>query len=237
MKNLVIIPAWNEAGSIEGVIAELRRSAPGFDFIVVNDGSTDDTAGKCRSLGATVLDLPVNLGIGGAVQTGYLYAFRNGYDTATQIDGDGQHPADALPAMLGRLQAEGADMVVGSRFIERKGFQSAPLRRIGIRFLSVWLKFLTGKAITDPTSGLRMVSRRLIRVFAEDYPNDYPEPESAVSALSLGAKIVEMPVEMRSRTAGMSSISMKRSLYYMVKVSIAMAVARFQNRKGKVVAK
>jgi glycosyltransferase involved in cell wall biosynthesis len=236
MKNLVIIPAWNEDKCIEGVISELRRDAPGFDFVIVNDGSTDSTEEACRRVGATVLDLPVNLGIGGAVQAGYLYAMRNGYDTATQLDGDGQHPASALPAMLERLRAESADMVIGSRFIEGKGFQSARLRRIGIRLLSLWMKVLTGKTITDPTSGLRMVSRRLIRVFAQDYPNDYPEPESAVNALSRGAKIVEAPVEMRERAAGTSSISMKRSFYYMVKVSIAMAVARFHNRKGKALA-
>lgn len=236
MKNLVIIPAWNEDKCIEGVISELRRDAPGFDFVIVNDGSTDSTAEACRRVGATVLDLPVNLGIGGAVQAGYLYAMRNGYDTATQLDGDGQHPASALPAMLERLRAESADMVIGSRFIEGKGFQSARLRRVGIRLLSLWMKVLTGKTITDPTSGLRMVSRRLIRVFAQDYPNDYPEPESTVNALSRGAKIVETPVEMRERAAGTSSISMKRSLYYMVKVSIAMAVARFHNRKGKALA-
>lgn len=233
MKNLVIIPAWNEAKSIEGVISELRREAPDFDFVIVNDGSSDETADVCRRVGATVLDLPVNLGIGGAVQVGYLYAMRNGYDTATQIDGDGQHPASALPAMLERLRAESADMVIGSRFIEGRGFQSARLRRVGIRFLSFLLRILTGKTITDPTSGLRMVSRRLICIFAKDYPNDYPEPESAVNALSHGAKIVETPVEMRERVAGASSISMKRSLYYMVKVSIAMAVARFHNRKAR----
>ena len=233
MKNLVIIPAWNEAESIEGVIAELRRDAPGFDFVVVNDGSTDSTSNVCRRLGATVLDLPVNLGIGGAVQTGYIYALRHGYDTATQLDGDGQHPASALPAMLECLRVEDADMVVGSRFIEKKGFQSVPLRRIGICFLSFWVKVLTGTTLTDTTSGLRMASRRLIRAFAEEYPNDYPEPESVVRALSLGAKIVEMSVEMRSRSAGQSSISMRKSLYYMVKVSAAMAMARFYNWKKK----
>lgn len=237
MKNLVIIPAWNEDQSIEGVIAELRREAPDFDFVVVNDGSTDRTGDVCRRLGATVLDLPVNLGIGGAVQAGYLYAFRNGYDTATQIDGDGQHPASALPSMLERLCADKADMVIGSRFIEHRGFQSAALRRVGIGFLSFWMRVLTGETISDPTSGLRMVSRRLIRVFAGDYPNDYPEPESAVLALTIGAKLVEFPVEMRERTAGTSSISMRRGLYYMVKVSIAMAVARFHNRKRKVLRK
>lgn len=230
MKNLVIIPAWNEAGSVGEVIAELQRDAKDFDFVVVNDGSTDGTADVCRNLGATVLDLPVNLGIGGAVQTGYIYALRNGYDTATQIDGDGQHPAAALPAMLERLKAENADMVIGSRFIERKGFQSEAVRRVGIRFISLLIRILTGMIITDPTSGLRMVSRRLIQSFAKDYPNDYPEPESAVRALALGTKVVEMPVEMRARTAGKSSISMRRSLYYMVKVSAAMVLARLLRR-------
>lgn len=230
MKNLVIIPAWNEAESIGGVIEDIRKGAPGFDFVVVSDGSTDGTSDVCRRLGAAVLDLPVNLGIGGAVQTGYIYALRNGYDTATQIDGDGQHPASALPAMLECLRREGADMVIGSRFIERRGFQSAAVRRIGIRFLSFLLRLLTGKVITDPTSGFRMASRGLIRTFAEDYPNDYPEPESAVRALALGAKVIETPVEMRPRTAGKSSISMRRSLYYMVKVSAAMVLARFRGR-------
>lgn len=230
MKNLVIIPAFNEADSIADVIEDLRLNAPGFDFIVVNDGSTDATSDVCRRLGASVLDLPVNLGIGGAVQTGYLYALRNGYDTATQMDGDGQHPAGALPSMLERLCGEGADMVIGSRFIEGKGFQSVAMRRIGIRFISALIKILTRHVVTDPTSGLRMVSRGLIRVFAEDYPNDYPEPESAVKALSLGAKVVEVPVEMRPRTAGKSSISMRRSIYYMIKVSAAMALVRMSSK-------
>ena len=228
MKNLVIIPAWNEADSIGTVVEDLRRNAPGFDFVVVNDGSLDDTAGVCRRLGVTVLDLPVNLGIGGAVQTGYLHALRHGYDTAVQLDGDGQHPAAALPAMLERLVRENADMVIGSRFIERKGFQSHPLRRLGIGYFTFLARLLTGRTVTDPTSGLRMVSRRLIRLFAHDYPNDYPEPESVVRALSLDdPKVVEIPVEMKPRAAGKSSISMRRSLFYMVKVTAAMILARF----------
>lgn len=228
MKHLVIIPAWNEADSIAAVISDLRRNAPGFDFVVVNDGSSDGTSDVCRSLGAPVLDLPVNLGIGGAVQTGYLYAFRNGYDTATQLDGDGQHPAAALPAMLELLRAENADMVIGSRFIDHKGFQSQALRRVGIGWFTCLGKVLTGRTITDPTSGLRMVSRRLIRAFALDYPPDYPEPESAIRAISMdGVKVVEIPVEMKPRLAGKSSISMRQSLFYMVKVSTAMALARF----------
>jgi len=228
VKNLVIIPAWNEAGSIQAVVEDLRKNAPDFDFVVVNDGSTDDTAGVCRRLGVTVLDLPVNLGIGGAVQTGYLYAFRHGYDTAVQLDGDGQHPASVLPLMLGQLIHDHADMVIGSRFIERKGFQSRPLRRLGIVYFSLLIRMLTGKRATDPTSGLRMVSRRLIRVFALDYPHDYPEPESAVRAFALdGTNVVEIPVVMKARTAGKSSISMRRSLFYMVKVTVAMLLARF----------
>lgn len=228
MKNLVIVPAWNEVESLERVVAALRRDAPGFDFVIVNDGSTDGTAALCRRNGWPLLDLPVNLGIGGAVQTGYRYAVRAGYDTATQFDGDGQHDAAALPAMLAALRRDGLDMVVGSRFIERKGFQSGALRRVGIRFLSRLVRVLTGRAITDPTSGFRMVSRRLAELFAEDYPNDYPEPESVVRALARGAKVAEIPVVMNERLAGTSSISMRRSVYYMVKVSFAMVVARLR---------
>ncbi|MBQ9727698.1 MAG: glycosyltransferase family 2 protein [Kiritimatiellae bacterium] len=228
MKNLVIVPAWNEVESLERVVAALRRDAPGFDFVIVNDGSTDGTAALCRRNGWPLLDLPVNLGIGGAVQTGYRYAVRAGYDTATQFDGDGQHDAAALPAMLAALRRDGLDMVVGSRFIERKGFQSGALRRVGIRFLSRLVRVLTGRAITDPTSGFRMVSRRLAELFAEDYPNDYPEPESVVRALARGAKVAEIPVVMNDRLAGTSSISMRRSVYYMVKVSFAMVVARLR---------
>ena len=228
MKNLVIVPAWNEAESLGRVVEALRRDAPGFDFVVVNDGSTDGTADLCRRNGWPLLDLPVNLGIGGAVQTGYRHALRAGYDTATQFDGDGQHDAAALPRMLEALESGGLDMVVGSRFIERRGFQSGALRRVGIRFFTWLVKVLTGRTVTDPTSGFRMVSRRLAGLFAEEYPNDYPEPESVVRALARGAKVAEIPVVMNERLAGRSSISMRRSVYYMVKVSFAMVVARLR---------
>lgn len=228
MRNLVIVPAWNEAESLERVADALRRHAPQFDFVVVNDGSTDGTADLCRRNGYPLLDLPVNLGIGGAVQTGYRYAVRAGYDTATQFDGDGQHDARALPRMLDALLAGGLDMVVGSRFIERQGFQSGALRRVGIRFFTWLIRVLTGRTVTDPTSGFRMVSRRLMADFADDYPNDYPEPESCVRALARGRTVAEIPVEMHERLAGKSSISMRRSVYYMVKVSFAMVVARLR---------
>lgn len=230
MKNLAIVPAWNEAECLERVVASLRRDAPGFDFVVVNDGSTDGTAELCRRNGWPVLDLPVNLGIGGAVQTGYRYALRAGFDTATQFDGDGQHDAAALPAMVAALERDGLDMVVGSRFLEGtgKGYRSGALRRIGIRFLSGLVRLLTGRTVTDPTSGLRTVARPLMELFAEDYPNDYPEPESVVRALARGAKVAEVPVVMKERLAGKSSISMRRSVYYMVKVSFAMVVARLR---------
>ena len=225
MRNLVVIPAWNEAESLERTIAELKREAPGFDFVVVNDGSTDGTAACCRRNGFPLLDLPVNLGIGGAVQTGYRYALREGYDTATQFDGDGQHDAAALPRMLRKMQDGNYDMVVGSRFIEKRGFQSGALRRVGIRFFVRLIRLLTGATVTDPTSGFRMVSRRLIADFAARYPNDYPEPESAVRALVRGRTVAEVPVEMRDRFAGRSSISLRRSVFYMVKVSFAVVLA------------
>ena len=179
MKNLIIIPAYNESGNIEKTIADIEKNAPGFDYVIINDCSTDNTLEICKKNHFSYLNLPVNLGIGGAVQTGYRYAYYNGYDTATQFDGDGQHDAAYLSSMLEKLQADECDMVIGSRFIEKEGFQSNAVRRVGIKWLSGLIKiFSGGKRITDPTSGMRMVSRNLMKLYAEDYPIDYPEPES-----------------------------------------------------------
>jgi hypothetical protein len=172
--------------------------------------------------------LPVNLGIGGAVQTGYRYAFYHGYDLAVQFDGDGQHDAKYLHLMATKLEESDSDMVIGSRFISKEGFQSSALRRVGIKFFTNLIKLLTGKVITDPTSGMRMVNRKLLQEFTEEYPKDYPEPESVVKILTKKYKVTEVPVIMNEREAGESSISMMNSVYYMIKVTIAIIIARLK---------
>lgn len=228
MKMLIIIPAFNEEGNLEKTIQDVHDHAPDFDYVIINDCSTDQTLEVCRNHGYSYLNLPINLGIGGAVQTGYRYALHHGYDIAVQFDGDGQHSAKYLDEMAKHLMETKSDMVIGSRFIEREGFQSSTLRRLGIRYFSFLIKLLTGKTITDPTSGMRMVNRRLLFQFTEDYPIDYPEPESVVTALSEKYKVTEIPVIMNEREEGVSSISMGKSLYYMIKVSCAILIARLK---------
>ena len=228
MKKLVIIPAYNEEGNLEKTIEDIKINAPDFDYIIVNDCSTDETLAMCRRHRYNYLNLPVNLGIGGAVQTGYRYAYYKGYDLAVQFDGDGQHDATYLQAMVEELLEKDADMVIGSRFIEKEGFQSSFLRRVGIKYFTFLIKILTGKRITDPTSGMRMVNRKLLKKFTENYPKDYPEPESVVEILSNKYKVVEIPVKMKERFEGVSSISsFRKSIYYMIKVSFAILIARF----------
>ena len=177
MKKLVIIPAYNEKDSIVNTVKDIKDNAQGFDYIVVNDCSTDNTYDVCVENGLKGSNLPLNLGIGGAVQTGYLYAFQNGYDIAVQFDGDGQHDAAYLNEMADYLVKNECDMVIGSRFIEKEGFQSSFIRRVGIKYFTFLIHLLTGKTITDPTSGMRMCNRRTIEMFAKEYPIDYPEPE------------------------------------------------------------
>lgn len=224
MKKLIIIPAYNESESIEGTIEHVLSQAGDFDYIIINDCSRDNTAQICLENGFHMLDLPVNLGIGGAVQTGYWYAFENGYDAAVQVDADGQHDISFLNRMVEKMEKEGADMVIGSRFIDNKGFQSSKARRMGITYFTVLIRLLTGVTITDPTSGFRLANKKVIREFATDYPRDYPEPESAVALLRRGYKISEVPVEMKERQGGVSSINLKRSVYYMIKVTLAILV-------------
>lgn len=228
MKKLVIIPAYNEAGSIQKAVDDIREHAPGFDYLVVNDCSTDATLGICRKLGLNHVNLSVNLGIGGAVQTGYLYGYQNGYDVAVQFDGDGQHDASYLEQMAQALKETGSDMIIGSRFIEKEGFQSSGLRRIGIRYFSVLIQLVTGKKVTDPTSGMRMVNRDVMKIYADNYPKDYPEPESVVAILRMGKKVTEIPVVMREREEGTSSIGGLKSVYYMIKVTLAILMERLR---------
>lgn len=228
MKKIVIIPAYNERDSILKTIENLKEKAPDFDYIIINDCSTDNTMDICRYHGLNVVNLPVNLGIGGAVQTGYLYAYNHNYDIAVQFDGDGQHDAAYLDMMSDLLVKEDLDMVIGSRFIEKEGFQSSGVRRLGIRYFSLLLKVLFGQSITDATSGMRMCNRRTMALFVKDYPRDYPEPESAARLLRHKYRVKEVPVIMHEREAGVSSISMKRAVYYMIKVSLAIFIERLR---------
>ncbi|MGZ4383010.1 MAG: glycosyltransferase family 2 protein [Gaiellaceae bacterium] len=227
-RRIAIVPALNEEGAIGAVIDEIRAFDPGFDIVVVDDGSTDRTAARAAERGAFVLRLPFNLGIGGAVQTGYRFAFERGYDLAVQIDGDGQHDPSQLPAIVAPVLDDEADFVVGSRFSASGGFRSSFLRRLGIRIFAVTVSAIARQRLTDTTSGFRAVNRRGIALFASDYPHDYPEVESTVVAVKHRLRIAEVPVLMRERAAGRSSITAFGSVYYMAKVLLALLVSVFR---------
>lgn len=231
MKKIVIIPAYNEISNIRTTVQDILDHAPGFDYVIINDCSQDGTMRFCTEQGMNIINLPVNLGIGGAVQTGYLYAWRNGYDVAVQFDGDGQHDASYLGEMADFLQEQQADMVIGSRYIKKEGFQSSGIRQFGIRYFSALIKLLTGKRVTDPTSGMRMVNRDVMKIYSEDYPVDYPEPESVVAILRMGKKVSEIPVIMRERQGGVSSISPRKAVYYMIKVTLAILMECLRKRR------
>lgn len=223
---LIIIPAYKEAENIEKLVDNIIRNYPQYDYIIVNDGSKDKTRLICQKKGYAFLDLPINLGIGGAVQTGYKYAMRNGYDIAIQIDGDGQHDVSQLENVIEPLRTGEADIVIGSRFIQKEGFQSSSMRRFGIHFLSGLIWFCTGKRIKDVTSGYRAVNRKFIEIYAENYPSDYPEPEAIVAAVMHKGIIKEIPVVMQERQSGTSSIHAWKSVYYMIKVTLAIVICR-----------
>lgn len=225
-KPLIIIPAYKEAENIERVVDNIIENFSQYDYIIINDGSKDKTREICQKRGYRFLDLPINLGIGGAVQTGYKYAERNGYSIAIQIDGDGQHDVAQLSRVIEPLEKGEADIAIGSRFLEKEGFQSSSVRRFGIRFLSGLIWICTGKKILDVTSGYRAVNRRFIEIYAENYPSDYPEPEAIVAAVMHRGRIKEIPVVMQERQGGTSSIHAWKSVYYMIKVSLAVLVCR-----------
>lgn len=234
MRVLMIIPAYNEQGNILNVISDIQSCTRDVDYIIINDCSTDATEKILKEANANYINLPVNLGIGGGVQTGYRYAKEQGYDIAVQFDGDGQHSAEYIGSLLAPILSGEADVVIGSRFIEKTGFQSSALRRMGVKFLSVLIRFLCGIKVKDVTSGMRAVDRRMIEFFAQHYPQDYPEPEAILMSQMVGARIAEVPVQMKARSSGKSSINAIRSLYYMVKVSLALIIARFSYRRGEV---
>lgn len=233
MKILVIIPAYNEEESILNVITKLNRDMEQADYVVVNDCSTDATIERLQESEASYLNLPVNLGIGGGVQTGYKYALLNDYDIAIQIDGDGQHDTNYLQDVIQPIIDGEKDIVIGSRFLKKEGFQSSGMRRVGITFLSGLIQLCSGIKIYDVTSGFRAVNREYIRLYASDYPVDYPEPEAIVMAALEGARIGEVPVIMKERVSGKSSISALKSVYYMIKVSLAVILCRVTHRKRK----
>lgn len=226
MKILVIIPAYNEEESIEGVIQELIETKIDVDYIIVNDCSSDETESICKKNKFNYLSLPVNLGIGGGVQTGYCYASENEYDIAIQMDGDGQHNAEFLRELIDPIINQEANMVIGSRFIEKKGFQSSGLRRFGIGVLKKLISVCCGVNIQDTTSGFRACDKNLINFFARSYAQDYPEPEAIIAAVLNGYQVKEVPVLMRERQGGDSSINALKSVYYMIKVSLAIVIYR-----------
>jgi len=224
----VIVPAYNEENTIGSVVRRIQALGEGYDAIVVNDDSSDRTFSIAHQEGATVIDLPCNLGIGGAVQTGFLYALRNAYDACVQVDGDGQHPTEKIPYLLKTLFEEDLDIVIGSRFIEKTGYDISFMRRIGIGIISLFLKIFTGISVKDSTSGFRAINARAARLFANNYPQDYPEPESLIFAHKYGFKIKEVPTEMTNRLHGISSITPVKSGYYMIKVLLAMFIDLFK---------
>ena len=228
MKTLVIIPAYNEEACIVSTIEKLKKDAPWADYVVVNDCSTDSTQEVLERNDINHISLRNNLGIGGAVQTGYKYALANNYDVAVQIDGDGQHDTVYLKDVVSLIESNDADIVIGSRFITKEGFQSSFFRRMGIGLLNFWIRLFCGAKITDCTSGYRAVNRKFISLYADDYPVDYPEPEAIVMAKICGARIKEKPVVMKERITGKSSIRPVHTIYYMSKVMISIIVCRLR---------
>lgn len=234
MKTLIIIPAYNEEENIKNVIDNLINNYPQFDYIVINDCSSDSTKKILEDNDYNHINLPVNLGIGGGVQTGYKYALEQGYDIAIQMDGDGQHDPRFFGSVIEHIKQGNTDIVIGSRFIEKNGFQSTGLRRIGIRFLSSLIKLVSGIKVKDVTSGYRAVNRKFIEIYANEYAQDYPEPEAIVNAAIHNARILEYPVLMFERVGGESSISTFKSIYYMIKVSLAILLYRITFDKRRV---
>lgn len=221
---LVIIPALNEEASIAHVIGKVRAAVPQATVLVINDGSRDLTSDCARAAGAEVVDLPFNLGIGAAMQTGFIFAAEQGYDYTVQVDGDGQHDPSEIGEILLPLLEERADVVIGSRYIEDRGYITPVVRRLGIVILAWFISWLTGRKATDTTSGFRASNRRVIELCARVYPHDYPEPEALVLFRQVGLRVLEVPVTMNARYGGESSITPFRSAYYMVKVMLAIVI-------------
>jgi hypothetical protein len=228
MRKLIVIPAYNEAESIGSLIRHLRAEGRS-DILVINDGSSDNTEEIVRQSGVLFVSLPLNLGIGGAVQTGFRYAFENRYDVVMQLDGDGQHDPSYIEDLIRPILDDRADVVIGSRFIQKQGFQSSFHRRMGIRVLQWLNRILTGRHITDCTSGFRAYNFKAVAFLADHYSVDFPEPEAIISMLKRGFRIVEVPVIMRSREHGRSSIRGWKSIYYICKVIVSITIEYFRS--------
>ena len=229
----IIIPAYNEAASVGRVVDQVRQVAPQAHLIVVNDASSDGTAAVAQQKGVPVLDLPINLGIGGAMQTGFKYAYRNGYDVAMQLDADGQHDPKFIPDLLRVLSEDRADMVIGSRFLQPVGYKASFLRLFGIRLFAWLIGLVTNKRIFDSTSGFRAYNRLALEFVARHYPSDFPEPESIVTMLRNGFRLQELPVVMSSRQAGQSSLGSDlgfRAAYFLISNAIAIVMSGFKER-------
>jgi glycosyltransferase involved in cell wall biosynthesis len=223
---VAIVPAWNESGAIGKVVDEIKEFDSAIDVVVVDDCSTDDTSGVAESHGATVLRLPFNVGIGGAVQTGFRYALEQGYEVAVRLDGDGQHDAAEISKLLGPVETGEADLVIGSRFVDPGATYRPPFaRRVGIGVFARLVSILGGQRVTDTTSGFVALDRAGIELFASEFPHDYPEVEATLVALRSGLRVTQVQVDMRERTTGTSSITFVGSLYYIVKVMLALLVA------------
>jgi len=224
MKTLIIVPCYNEQETILSLYHEILEKTS-CDVMVINDCSTDDSREILRRENIPHIDLPLNLGIGGAVQTGYRYALQHGYDIGLQLDGDGQHDPGQVKLIVAPIEQNNADLVVGSRYIKKTGFQSSTMRRFGIKIFKLLIFCLSGKRITDATSGFRAANRKVMQLFDENYAFDYPEPESNMLALRNKLRVVEVPVTMRERQGGVSSIKSLQSVYYMMKVSLGIIIS------------
>jgi glycosyltransferase involved in cell wall biosynthesis len=230
---IAVVPAYNEEGAIGAIVDEIRAFDASFDVVVIDDGSTDATATVAAEHGAAVVTLPFNLGIGGAVQTGFKYALEHDYELAVRLDGDGQHDPAELPKLLGPVERGEADIVTGSRFADgARAYRPPFARRIGITWFAMLVSLLTRQRVTDTTSGFQALNRRAIGLFAADYPLDYPEVEGMVMTMKHGLRLAEVPVAMREREFGRSSITALRSIYYMVKVLTALFVGLFRRPVG-----
>jgi glycosyltransferase involved in cell wall biosynthesis len=228
LRSIAIVPARNEEASLGPLLAEIRAAVPDLGIVVINDGSTDGTAQVAVSAGVPVVNLPFNVGIGGTVQTGYQYALEHGYDVAIQVDGDGQHDPSEIGRVLEPIFQDRADLAVGTRFVAGGGYRGTRLRRVGIRIFAKVVSVMVGQRVSDTTSGFRAVNRKALRLFAAQYPHDYPEVESIVLLSRHGLRLLEVPVQMRVRETGASSITALQAAYYMIKVLLALFIGLFR---------
>lgn len=232
-KVLIAIPAYNEEDSIGLAIQTLRTTCPEYDYLIINDGSTDTTLSQAQKTGALIVNLHINIGIGGAVQTGFKYAYQNNYDIIVQFDGDNQHPAEQIDLLINTMQKEETDIVIGSRFLQKEGFKTTLLRTPGVHLLARLISSLIGIRVTDTTSGFRAFGRKAITLFAHTYPQSYPEPEVLLVAHKSGLTMVEVPVIMHERRTGVSSIGLSTSFHYMFTVLLNLIIGYFKYHKRK----